>query len=87
MSTPIAPVPTPSTASRWVVELKVVATTVAVAIVSGIVEVLNQVAADHTLLGPVPAWLQGVVLVLVPTAVTFLSGWATKHTPRPDLRG
>lgn len=87
MSTPLVPTPAPSTASRWTVELKVVATTIAVAVVSGVVEVLNQVTADHTLLGPVPAWAQGVILVLVPTAVTFLSGWATKHTPRPDLKG
>lgn len=86
MSTP--PVqPAPSTAHRWVVELKVMAMTVAVAVVSGAVELLNQVQADHTLLGPTPAWAQGVIVVAVPTAVTFLSGWAAKHTPRPDIKG
>lgn len=84
MSTPPEP-PAPSTAARWIVELKVVAATIAVAVVSGAVELLNAVEADHSLLGPIPAWGQGLIVVVVPTAVTFLSGWAAKHTPRPDL--
>lgn len=85
MSTPVTPAPAPSVGHRWVVELKVIAATLAATAAGVGVEILNEVQADHSLLGPVPAWAQGLILVLVPPAATFLAGWKAKHTPRPDL--
>lgn len=64
------------------VETKVKASTAATFCVSLLVAVLNAVVADSTLLQPLPSWLQGPLLALAPTAVTFLSGWAAQHTPR-----
>lgn len=47
------------------------------------IAILNDVAADSSLLGPLPAWLQAIALPLVPTALTFLAGYEAKHTPQP----
>lgn len=65
------------------VETKVKATTTVTFLASLLLAVLNAVSADSALLDPLPAWLQAVVVALVPTAVTFLAGWQAKHTPRP----
>lgn len=64
------------------VEEKVRVATAASFLVSVAIAVLNSVAADSALLGPLPDWLQVAVIALVPAAVTFLSGWAARHTPR-----
>jgi hypothetical protein len=64
------------------VEAKVKSATAATFIVSLIIAVLNAVAADDTLLNPLPKWLQAIVIAVVPTAVTFLSAWSAAHTPR-----
>ncbi len=64
------------------VEAKVKAATSATFVVSLVIAVLNGVVADDSLLKPLPAWLQPVVIALVPTAVTFLSSWQAKHSPR-----
>jgi VIT1/CCC1 family predicted Fe2+/Mn2+ transporter len=64
------------------VEKKVKAATTATFLVSLVIAVLNSIAADSTLLDPLPAWLQAIVIALVPTGLTFLSGWQAKHTPR-----
>lgn len=64
------------------VEKKVKAATTGTFLVSLVIAVLNSVAADSTLLGPLPAWLQAIVIALLPTGLTFLSGWQAKHTPR-----
>ncbi|MGW1892154.1 holin [Streptomyces sp. NPDC002004] len=64
------------------VEAKVKAATTATFLVSLLIAVLNAVVADDSLLGPLPPWLQAVVIAGVPAAVTFLSGWQAKHTPR-----
>lgn len=64
------------------VEAKVKAATSATFVVSLVVAVLNAVVADDQLLQPLPAWLQPLIIALVPAAVTFLSGWQAKHTPR-----
>lgn len=72
-----------STAKRWGIEAKVIAGTAAAAAAGIGAEVLNQVEADHTLLGTLPAWAQGLVLVVVPPLAVFLAGYATAHTPRP----
>jgi len=72
-------------ANAWIVETKVVASTLASAGVGTAIAVLNDVQAHSELLGSIPAPIQVVVLVLIPTATAFLAGWRAKHTPRPDL--
>lgn len=79
--------PAPSTRSRWMIELKVIAASAATFAVSVIVAVLNAVQAHHELLGPTPGTLQFVILAVIPTAVTFLGGYLAKHTPRPPEAG
>jgi hypothetical protein len=64
------------------IETKVKAATSATFVVSLVLAVLNAVAADDSLLGPLPAWAQAPVLALVPAAIVFLSGWQAKHSPR-----
>jgi hypothetical protein len=64
------------------VEAKVKAATSATFLVSLLVAVLNAVVADDSLLQPLPAWLQALVIAVAPAVVTFVSGWQTKHTPR-----
>lgn len=63
-------------------ETKVKASTAAAFVVSLIVAVLNTASADSSLLDPLPAWLQAILVALVPTAATFLAGWQARHTPR-----
>lgn len=68
--------------SKAPVEAKVKAATSATFLVSLVIAVLNTVVADDSLLGPLPSWLQPIVIALVPAAITFLSGWNARHTPR-----
>lgn len=68
-------------AKRWAVELKVKAMT-GVSLLCGLgVAVLNDVETDSTLI-PGPPWAQAMVLVLVPTVTSFITGYQTKHSPR-----
>ncbi|MFF2502206.1 holin [Streptomyces sp. NPDC058067] len=64
------------------IENKVKSATTATFLVSLLIAVLNQVVADNALLGPLPSWLQPVIIAVAPAAVTFLSGWSAAHTPR-----
>jgi hypothetical protein len=64
------------------IETKVKAATSATFVVSLVIAVLNGVVADDSLLQPLPAWLQAIVIPIVPAAITFLSGWQASHTPR-----
>jgi hypothetical protein len=66
------------------IETKVKAATSATFVVSLLIAVLNGVVADDSLLKPLPAWLQPVIIAVVPTLVTFLSGWNAAHTPRAE---
>lgn len=74
------PVPAPKTA--WAIELKVIASTAATFVVSVVLAVLNAVQDNHALLGSVPSALQFVIMAVIPTAVTFTSGYLAKHSPR-----
>jgi hypothetical protein len=74
-----------ATLQRWKVEAKVIASTATTAAASIGVAVLNDVETDHALLGTTPAWLQALLIVVIPPVATFLAGWNAKHTPRPDL--
>ncbi|MFB7190160.1 holin [Streptomyces sp. NPDC056230] len=46
------------------------------------IAVLNAVAADSSLLGPLPGWLQAPLLELVPAGPTWLAGYQPRHTSR-----
>jgi hypothetical protein len=89
MTTP--PVPpaaaSPTLWSRWKIELKVIAATAATFAVSIAVALLNAVEAQHELLGSLPGALQFVTLAVIPTVVTFLSGYLARHTPRGPADG
>lgn len=71
-------------ATKAKVEAKVWASTAATLVVSVLIAGLNDVQTHPELLGSTPAWLQTLVIALVPTGATFLSGYMAKHTPRPD---
>lgn len=66
------------------VEAKVLASTATTFGVGIGIAVLNDVVADSSLLGPLPSWLQAVVLALAPSAAAFLAGYQARHTPRSD---
>ncbi len=70
------------TLAAWKIEAKVVASTAATFAVSVAVSVLNAVQDNHALLGSTPGPLQTVILIVIPTAVTFLGGYYAKHTTR-----
>jgi VIT1/CCC1 family predicted Fe2+/Mn2+ transporter len=64
------------------VEAKVKAATTVTFVVSLVIAVLNAVAANDSLLGPLPSWLQAPVIAVAPALLTFLAGWQAKHAPR-----
>lgn len=66
------------------IESKVVASTAMTFVVGLAVALLNAIAADSSLLGPLPSWLQAPLLALVPSALAFLAGYQARHTPRTD---
>ncbi len=47
--------------------------------------VLNAVAAHSELLGTLPALAQFVIIAALPPAISFLTGYVSPATPRPDL--
>ena len=63
------------------IELKVSAATVAAAVSSLAVWALQ----TYVFGGDVPAEVSGAMQVIVPAIITFVAGYLTKHTPRPDL--
>jgi VIT1/CCC1 family predicted Fe2+/Mn2+ transporter len=66
------------------IEQKVKSATAATFVVALLLAVLNSVVADSSLLNPLPAWLQALVIPVVPALVTFLAGWQAKHSPRVE---
>lgn len=61
------------------------------AYVAGVVAlaIVNAVTGDDNalLLAALPDAIEPFVLPIVPAVVSFITGWAAKHTPRPDLGG
>lgn len=49
--------------------------------------VVNAVTGDDNalLLAALPDAIEPFVLPVVPAVVSFIAGWAARHTPRPDL--
>lgn len=66
------------------IEKKVKAATLGAFVSSAVIATLNAWMADDSLLGSMPGWAQTLIVALGPTAVTFLSGWAARHTPKPS---
>jgi len=64
------------------VETKVKASTAASFVVSLLVMLLNAVVGDSSLLQPLPAWLQGLIIAVGPPLATFIAGYQAPHTPR-----
>lgn len=58
------------------VEVKVTSATVGSLVASIGLAVLNATVADSTVLGGLPAWLQWLIIVIAPTLITYLSGYA-----------
>jgi hypothetical protein len=71
-----------STSRRWAIEAKVAASTAASAAFGIGAAVLNDVQADHSMLGTTPAWLQALILTIAPPLAAFLAGYQATHTPR-----
>jgi hypothetical protein len=72
------------TLSAWVVELKVASMTGATLGMGIVLAVLNDTQANSDLLwGPAP--VQSLELAIIPTLINFVTGYITKHTPRPEL--
>ncbi|MGW2090404.1 holin [Streptomyces sp. NPDC001880] len=67
------------------IEAKVKAASAASFLAGLAIAVLNAVAADSSLLGPLPSWLQAPALALVPAALTWLAGYQTRHTVRDHV--
>lgn len=74
-------------AARKPVESKVSMATLGAFMSSSLVATLNAWIGDDQLLGSMPGWLQTVAIAFGPTAVTFLSGYFAKHTPRNEEDG
>ncbi|HEX5566889.1 MAG TPA: holin [Streptomyces sp.] len=65
------------------VEKKVTAATAATFVGStALLGALEAVRDNAELVGWLPPALAPFVLALIPTAITFVSGWAARHTPR-----
>ncbi|MET9516377.1 holin [Streptomyces sp. NPDC002994] len=65
------------------VEKKVTAATVAAYLGStGLLAILTAVQGDAGLVAPLPDPTEPFVLALVPAAITFVAGWAARHTHR-----
>ncbi|WP_406501976.1 holin [Streptomyces sp. NBC_01590] len=67
------------------IEAKVKAASAATFLAGIAIAALNAVAADSSLLGPLPSWLQAPLLALVPAALTWLAGYQARHTVRDHV--
>lgn len=67
------------------VEKKVTAATAGTFLGSTALLAALEAARDNAdLVSWMPSGLAPFVLALVPTSITFVSGWVTRHTPRAD---
>ncbi|MDJ0461545.1 holin [Streptomyces sp. H27-C3] len=65
------------------VEKKVTFATVAAYLGStGLLAILTAVQGDAGLVAPLPDPAEPFVLALIPASITFVAGWAAKHTHR-----
>ncbi|MER7212439.1 hypothetical protein ABT340_35750 [Streptosporangium sp. NPDC000239] len=76
----------PITTSRPAVEAKVKWATLGTYLGSvAALSVLQAVNSDLSLIAFWPDWLETITVPLIPTAITAVSGFMARHTPRPDL--
>jgi hypothetical protein len=65
------------------VETKVTAASVAAYLAStGLLATLTAVQDNAGLVSGLPDAVEPFLLALIPTAITFVGGWAARHTPR-----
>lgn len=65
------------------VEKKVTASTLGAYLAStALLAVLTAIQDNSGLIDGLPDVIEPFVLALIPTALTFVSGWAARHTPR-----
>lgn len=77
---------TPEDRPKKPVEKKVTASTVAAYLVSvALLTVLGTVQDNPLLVSGLPDLLEAILLSAIPALVTFVAGFAAKHTDRPDL--
>jgi len=67
------------------IEKKVYAATGATTAVGVVIAVLNDVEANHQLLGSLPEAAQTAILAVIPGVLTFAAAWKVAHTPRPTI--
>lgn len=73
-------------AVRSPIEKKVTAGAVVAYLVSlAGLAIVNAVTGDASLLGPLPDWLETILVPIVPALGSLLAGYNAHHTPRPDL--
>jgi hypothetical protein len=73
--------------ARGPIEKKVTTATLGAFASSVVVAVLNAYVGNEQLLGSTPGWLQTLLIAFGPTAVTFLGGYLSPHTPRSSQDG
>lgn len=82
MTTPYVP----SKPARRPIEWKVKVATIATYAGSlALLGALQAVSSDKDIFGAIPAWLGVILTPVIPTAITAVSAYVAKHTPRPDL--
>lgn len=65
------------------IEKKVSAASIAAYLAStGLLAILTAIQDNSGLLAGLPDAVEPFLLALIPTAVTFVAGWAARHTPR-----
>lgn len=88
MVTPQTPGVPDHAATSSKIETKVTAATVGTYLAGVVVLALvNAFTGEENalLLASLPDAIEPFVLPVVPAVVSFIAGWAAKHTPRPDL--
>lgn len=65
-------------------EKKTAVGVVVTALVGFLIAILNGVQDNPGILGSLPAWLQGVILTVVPALVVWLAQYQTPTTVRSD---
>lgn len=78
--------PSAPAATAKPIEKKV--TTSAIAAYLGVMvllQILGAVSGNPLLIDGLPDWLEAIIIPVIPAAITFLTGYQTKHTPRADL--
>ena len=74
-------------ASSGPIEAKVTSSTLTATGLGILLAILNSIDDNPNMIGSLPVWLQSLILAVIPGLAVFISGYATSHTPRPDVTG